>query len=366
MATALTRGTFAHLVGLICAACSAPATLRELQVAQTAERNGQHDQAVAAYRAAQVTCQQLHPKRRRDIACVQAALGEAELLDQDGKRDAAIAAYQKILAMPAANNPGAAAEVAPVGEPDAAMWARAGYRVGALLLERGDATAAYDAWWRVITVLPNEPTAGDVVATLVRDARVRNVEQLAVQLTELLTSLSETDIADNILWALADIAEHERHDPTLARSHYDRIYLDHPTSGMRDDARWHAARLSRQLGDGTGAATRLRGLLRTREVAFGTGSYFSVWLDNAQLELGRVLRDDLHQGVNAADAFAQLLDDYPASPLRDDALFEVAITLHNNADRNLRRRGCAAWARLQREFPDSKHLKRAAEVGPCP
>ena len=366
MAQLRTFAKVSLLAGILHGACSAPATLRELQVAQTAERNGQHDQAVAAYRAAQTTCQQLHPKRRRDIACAQAWLGAAELLDQDGKRDAAIAAYQQILAAPAASNLDAAAEVVQPGEPDAAMWARAGYRVGALLLERGDATAAYDAWWRVITVLPNEPTAGDVVATLVRDARVRSVEQLTTQLTALLTPLAETAVADNLLWALADIAEHEHHDAFLARSYYDQIYLDHPSSGMHDDARWHAERLSRQCNDGAGAAMRLRGLLRTREVAFGTGSYFSVWLDNAQLELGRVLRDDLQQRASAADAFAQVLDDYPASLLRDDALFEVAVTLHNDADRNLRRRGCAAWARLQREFPDSKYLKRATEVGPCP
>ena len=134
---------------------------------------------------------------------------------------------------------------------------------------------------------------------------------------------------------------------------------------MRDDARWHAARLARQLNDAVGAAARLRGLLSTREVAFGTGSYFSIWLDNAQLELGRVLRDDLHQTVNAADTFAQLLKDYPASALRDDALFEIAATLHGSTDANLRQRGCAAWARLQREFPDSKYLQRAAEVEPC-
>ena len=366
MARGITRCKFGHLAWLLAAACSAPATLHELQVAQTAERNGHHEQAVAAYRAAQTTCQQLHPKRRRDIACAQAALGEAELLDQDGNRDAAIVAYQKILTTPAASNMDAAADVALAGEPDTGMWARAGYRLGALLLERGDAAAGYDAWWRVITLLPNEATAGDVVATLVRDARVRNVDQLTLQLTHLLSPLAETAIADNLLWALADLAEHEHRDAPLARSYYDRIYLDHPSSGMRDDARWHAARLSRQLNDGAGAAARLRGLLSTREVAFGTGSYFSIWLDNAQLELGRVLRDDLHQTVAAADAFAQLLQDYPASPLRDDALFELAATLHGTSDSGLQRRGCTAWARLQREFPDSKYRSRVVEIGPCP
>jgi hypothetical protein len=32
-----------------------------------------------------------------------------------------------------------------------------------------------------------------------------------------------------------------------------------------------------------------RNELATREVAFGAGSYFSIWLDDAQLELGKIL-----------------------------------------------------------------------------
>jgi len=345
--------------------CSAPATLRELQAGEQAERSGHHDVALQQYRAAQQTCRSLTPKRRRDIACAQATLNEAELLDQDGDRAAAIIAYRKIAESAAAASLDDPSAFPPPGESDAGLWARAGYRLGALLLETKDAAAAYTAWWRVVTALPNEPTAGDALTALVRDARVRNAGELASHLADLLTPLAETAIADNLLWWLADLAEHERNDATLARSYYDRIYQDHPQSGMRDDSRWHAARLSRGLGDAAGAAQRLRGLLATREVAVGTGSYFSVWLDNAQLELGRVLRDDLHQPAAAADAFAQLLKDYPASILRDDALFELAVTQSTVADAATQRRGCAAWARLQHDFPDSKYLQRKSEVPAC-
>ncbi|HEY6176518.1 MAG TPA: tetratricopeptide repeat protein, partial [Kofleriaceae bacterium] len=121
-----------------------------------------------------------------------------------------------------------------------------------------------------------------------------------------------------------------------------------------------AARLSRALHDPRGAVERLRALLATREVALGAGSYFSIWLDDAQLELGKILRDDLGDLAGAAAAFRRLPEDYPASILRDDALYELAITrerMHDHAA------ACAALARLAREFADSKYLARGRELG---
>ena len=158
------------------------------------------------------------------------------------------------------------------------------------------------------------------------------------------------------------LSEHELANPGAARSNYDRIPVDFPKSGMRDDARWHAARLSRALGDQQGAADRLRALLATREVARGTGSYFSVWLDNAQLELGLVLRDGLADLPGAIAAFERLPKHYPASILKDDALFELAVT-HTRA--GARDKACAAFAKLVAQSPESKYIARKVELG-CP
>ncbi|HEX7842294.1 MAG TPA: tetratricopeptide repeat protein, partial [Kofleriaceae bacterium] len=160
----------------------------------------------------------------------------------------------------------------------------------------------------------------------------------------------------------ADLAEHELGNAPAARAFYDRIPADHPGSGMRDDARWHAARISRALGDPAGAVARLRALLATREVAIGAGSYFSIWLDDAQLELGKILRDDLHDLPAAAAAFRRLPEDYPASILRDDALYELAVTLERQGDHP---GACAALTHLARDFADSKYIARGKELG-CP
>ena len=326
-------------------ACSAQATLSELALADQRADAGDVDGAVTAYRAAQARCSALRPARRARAACGEALLGEATALEHAGRTQPAIQTY---LAIPAR------------ARDDATTAATAVYRAGVLLLADHQVTAAWTALWRVVTDYPDEPIAGDALRALVTDGRRRDARALSDQLAQLLTPLAETEVADNLLWELADLAEHELGNAPDARVYYDRIATDYPRSGMRDDARWHGARISRALGDPQGAVTRLRALLATREVALGAGSYFSIWLDDAQLELGKVLRDDLHDLPGAVAAFRRLPEDYPASVLRDDALYELAVTLermHDHAG------ACAALARLAREFADSKYLARGKELG---
>jgi TolA-binding protein len=332
---------------LALAACSASATLSDLRTAEQRADAGDVDGAVAAYRVAQRTCHAIEPARRARAACGEALLGEAEVLEHAGRTQPAIATY---LAIPAR-----AAD-------DPATAATAVYRAGTLLLRDQQVTPAWTALWRVVTDYPDEPIASDALRALVSDGRGRDPRALADELGRLLTPLAETQVADNLLWSLADLSEHELDNPAAARALYDRIPTDTPASGLRDDARWHAARISRALHDPQGAVTRLRALLATREVAFGAGSYFSIWLDDAQLELGKILRDDLHDLPGAAAAFRQLPRDYPASILRDDALYELAATLLQAGDR---RGGCAAVAQLTKEFADSKYVARTRELG-CP
>jgi tetratricopeptide (TPR) repeat protein len=335
----------AGLATLGAPACSAPATLSDLKVAEQRADAGDIDGAVAAFRTAQTTCRAIRPARRARAACGDALLGEAEVLEHAGRIQPAIATY---LAIP------------PRAGDDATTAATAVYRAGELLLRDRQIEPAWTALWRVVTDYPDEPVAGDALRLLVGDGRRRDARALADQLARLLTPLADTEVADNLLWSLADLTEHELASPEGARAIYDRIPVDYPASGLRDDARWHAARISRLLHDPSGAVTRLRALLATREVALGAGSYFSIWLDDAQLELGKILRDDLGDLSGAAAAFRQLPADYPASILRDDALYELAVTLEHMRDHPA---ACAALGRLARQFPDSKYVARGKELG---
>ncbi|MBP6835803.1 MAG: tetratricopeptide repeat protein [Kofleriaceae bacterium] len=330
---ALAPGAVVALLALA-AACSAPATLPDLAAAEQAERAGRTDEALAAYQRAQRTCQDLRPPRRRQLACAQALLGAAELREQRGDPGAADA-YER--AARAVEDRGAAAQ--------------ASYKAGALRLAAGDAEAGWRLLWRTVTDFPDEAHAADALALLVEDGRRRDPRALLEQVARVLTALGATAVADNLLWVLADLSEHELADPRAARAALDRLPDEHPTSGLRDDARWHAARISRQLGDAAGAATRLRALLATREVAFGAGSYFSVWLDDAQLELGRVLRDDLADLAGARAAFTALGRLYPASTLRDDAELELAVTAERAGDRAT---ACRHLATLATRWPETR------------
>ena len=333
------RWAWLALVSIV--ACSAPATLSELKTAERRADAGDTDGAVAAYRVAQQKCVRLKPPRRAQAACSEALLGEGEVLERGGRKPAAIGVY---LAIPARV----------VDDPITASTAV--YRAGELLLGEGKTVEAWTALWKTVTDWPDEPVAADALRTLLEDGRKRDPHALVEQMSKLLTALAETQIADNLVWSLADLTEHELADPPGARALYDRIPTDFKNSGLRDDARWHAARISRAIGDSKGAVARLRALLKTREVAFGTGSYFSIWLDDAQLEVGKILRDDLGDLPGAAAAFRQLPKDYPASILKDDAQYELAVTLaklHDGAG------VCRVLSMLRKGDAESKYIARA-------
>jgi tetratricopeptide (TPR) repeat protein len=325
------------VVAALLVACSAPGPIPELAEAERQEKAGDRESALRSYHAAQDSCRRVRDLRRRRAACSEAYLGRAELLVDLDRRQEAVRAFEDTAAA--------------LGADDPASAARATLRAGQIRLDLGDDKRAYALLWRVVTEWPDEAFAGDALVVLLRDGRARDAAQLYDVLSQLHARIGSSQIGDNLLYAMADLAERERGDRALARTHLDRIPVDHPKSGLCDDAWWHAARLSRELGDAAGAAARLRALLATREVAFGAGSYFSVWLDDAQLLLGRILRDDLHRLPDALAAFELLPEHYPASVLKDDALWERAVTLEAMGDAA---RACAALADLAKKYPDSR------------
>ena len=340
----------ALVLGVV-AACSAPPVPAELARAYERERAGDRDGALAAYDAAATRCERTLTHHRTDADCGRALLGKGNLLAELGRTDEAIAVYVSI------------------GErshDDPPPSAEGLLRAGRLAYDAGRAAEAAGYLWAVVEQYPDEAFAGDALAYLVRRARTDAPRELWERLRTSYDALASTDVADNVLWELAGLATEELHDPDAAIALYDRIPIDHPTSGFRDDARWRGAQLARDRGDSAGAVRRLRGLLATREVAFGAGSYFSVWLDDAQLLVARIERDDLHDLDAAAAAFAALPRDYPASILVDDAWAELGAL---EETRGRAEAACRAAARLLRADEASRHADEAkarqARLG-CP
>lgn len=321
-------------------------------------------------------CHGPRPDRLTRARCGRALLASGEAREDAGDVAGAIDRYAAIAAAAeAAAADGAAAVVSAgpgvdvdlVGIDRRAITdevvAECRFRAGRLAYDAGQPERAGALLWGLVVLMPDEPRAGDAIAYLV--ARVRGDQPVALwqRLTALATALPDRAVTDNLVWWLADLAEHELADPAAAQILYDRLPVDHPRSGMRDDARWRGAVLARARGDAAGAVARLRGLLATREVARGTGSYFSIWLDDAQLLLATVLRDDLGDHRAAAAAFARLPRDYPRSILVDDALIGLAeLAL---ADGDLAG-ACRAAARLQAHDPASRFAARAAAIAGRP
>ncbi len=325
-------------------ACSAPAQIRDLSAAEEHERSGQVEEALRSYRAAQKSCTKLSNSRRRKSSCASAHLQYAQLLASEKRLEEAIAAYQD-------------AEAILTTRPD---QAQACYAAALAYWELGQDKQAYQYLWRTLTFYPEQQFAADALKYLLRDGRERAPEDLRAQLSALSNSLAGSKVADNLLVALAELEENEFHAPRKALAYYDELVAQHRSSGFYDDALWHGARLSHELGDDKGAVSRLRTLLSTREVAIGAGSYFSVWLDDAQLRLGVLLRDGVGDKEAAIRAFAKLPSDYPASILRDDALYERAVTksqLGRTED------ACKDLAKLQHKYADSKYeLEKAPKL----
>lgn len=327
---------------VLLAACSAPAQIRDLQEAEAHERGGRHDAALQWYVRAQARCHAIDNKRRRRESCAAAHLQRAELLVTIKRYPDALLAYHQAEQQLQRNVPAAA---------------QACYDAALIYLEIDDLVSAYRYLWRTVTHYPNEAFAADALKRLMRDGSKRAPRALRTELLSLGTTLANTKIADNLLHSLAQLEEMEFESPAKALANYDLLVDRYPKSGLFDDSLWHGARLSRQLGDAQGAVRRLRKLVATREVAFGAGSYFSVWLDNGQLELGIILRDDLQDYPAAIKAFARLPADYPASILRDDALYQRALT-KARAGRTVD--ACKDLAKLNKKYPDSKYGLSAA------
>jgi tetratricopeptide (TPR) repeat protein len=323
---------------LALAACGVRKPPTELTQARRLEKRGDDAGALASYDGAVAVCARLREPAERLKVCAQAMSGRAFTLERLGRADEATRAWLD-MAKALADSPDDAG--------------RALHEAALLELRRGHDKPAYDLFWRVIVEHPDSTAADDSLRVVVRDGRRRNPRELDGVLAQLWQREQASELGDNLLQARADLAEHELGDARAAIDHWDQLAAHYPKGSLFDDALWNAARLARAGGDPKGALVRLRKLLATREEAFMIGSYHSVFLDDAQLELGRILRDDLGDARAALGEFTQLPKDYPDSVLRDDALWELATTQAALADAKA---ACATLAALAKQYPDSKYL----------
>jgi tetratricopeptide (TPR) repeat protein len=331
----------ATVLGLVfVVACSAPAKPFELAMAEELERHDDDTKTLAAYEKATRICWKLK-RRDRTRWCPRILIGHAQTLERLGRREDAARAYEWV-ALGATEGPDVGPEPAAIGLTEAAR----------LHFALGHVEKAYSLAWAAIINYPEEFTTDVALRMLVKDGRARDPERLYLALVETYVRLEKTELADNLLAALADLAEKELRDPAGAIDVWDRL-AERKDSSLRDEALWRAALLVRARKDPHGAIRRLRALLATQEHSYLVGSYDSVHLDDAQLLVGIILRDDLGEPRAALHEFALVERRFKATILGDDALWETAVTYEQLGEDQGR---CRALRELEARFPDSRYL----------
>jgi tetratricopeptide (TPR) repeat protein len=322
-------------------ACSGAPLPSDLDRAQKLERSGDGALALEAYRAVREDCERSGRRRPHDD-CALAAFREAQLEEHAEAWPRAYEAYRR---------------VAPLSS-DPRKSARAQVRAAEIAHEHlADDQAAAELAWATVERFPDEVPADDSLKLAVQIDRARDPAQVARRLEGLAERFRGLDIGDNLIFARAELEESTLGDPVGAVAIYDRLVERYPRSGLKDDALYRSANILRKAGDAKGALKHLQQIVDSRRDALITGSYNSLYLDDAELLYGQICLDDLHDPARAADVF-QTLADFPDSVLRDDALFELSRA---EVAREDVKAACRALAKLLRRFPNGNRVRAARQ-----
>jgi hypothetical protein len=336
---------------LLCFGCSGAPLPSDFKAAAEREAARDDEGALAAYHAIRSDCER-SGKRRPHDDCALAAVREADLLEKLSRWPEA---YQAWLAVPRLSIPAAGSSGKELSE---RRKARALQRAAELAHEKLEKSEdALQLAWRVIDEYPDQVPSDDALKLAIRIERSLHPAALQQKLTELWERNRKLDLGDNLLFARAELAQ--------SVELYDQLAAEYPHSGLRDDSLWRAAEILREKGDFRGAIRRLQKILDTHKLALITGSYNSLVLDDAQLLVGRIWLDDLHEAGPAALAFQNLADDFKDSILRDEALYELArarMAQHSPPTDSDKRDACAALARMFKQYPNGNMVRRGREL----
>jgi tetratricopeptide (TPR) repeat protein len=335
------RWTGAGVAALLLAGCGsppAPAYVRDNEAALELSRRGQHAEAAARYERAAADADR---PRDAEEARYRAAASYARAGDVTHARSL----YEKL-----ANE-----------AHDLERRARADFALGELLEAAGDAAAAQAHW---AAAIERHPSSGNA-----RSALVRHLDYLREQggsaavlayLDVETPKLAQTELGESVCYFRA------RELDTLERATEARDgYLDcarrypYPGGAFWDDALFRAAEKELQLGAPAQAIAHLQQMLAERESANFVGSYEKGRFAEAQLKLGQIYRDALHDDVSARRELRKVWLNHPKNRLADDALFEEALLAHAAKDE---RGACEPLGIIVSKLPESRYAACAHEL----
>ena len=262
----------------------------------------------------------------------------AQTLRRTGRVDEALALFDAIAAR----------------RPVARRTVRAGFAAALIRLERGEDAEARAALEHIVREHPEDGPASRSLRLLLEP--MEPAAQLAL-VRELLPLVGDTDLGDDLLTVEAQLLR-DAGDVDGAVAALERLVEEHPyPHGQRwDDALWRLADLAMERDDPEAAIAYLRQMIEPHTQTVSPGSQTLPRMPDAGLRIARIYRDALDDPDRAQAAFEAMVEEFPTSRLRDDALYELGAMW---LDRDHPDRGCPVLRRVVEEF-DVGHARREA------
>lgn len=225
------------------------------------------------------------------------------------------------------------------------------------LNQREQAMAGFE---RVMRETPDDGLGTRSLYYILRDFEQNGDPAGAIAFCDrLYADLGDTTLGDDLL------REKSNHllltgDRAGARAALEEVVRRYPYPyGERwDDALTALAEMDVEDGEPRRAVERLETLVQRNEETNLVGSYTLPSMPRAQLRIGQIYRDEIHDYEEASDAFEDLEDKFPRSILRDDALYQAGVMWLDVGEDA--RRGCRILRRLVDDF-EVGHPRRLAE-----
>jgi tetratricopeptide (TPR) repeat protein len=268
----------------------------------------------------------------------------ALLLLDEGKKDEALAALDKLWEAEARDAHGARA-----------MWEAALLRQG-----RGEGEQADKLREALITRYPGHVHA-ELALHDTRRAYVARGQAAALRerLTGMLAELGESGMGPLVLFVRAEVERDELGLPDAALATFEEVWALDEAGPLADDAVWERAELYRAREDWDKALVELGRLADPAESSWFVGSYDVEYADQARYDRGVIMLERKGDWRGARAEFERFLSDYKDSLLSDDAAWGVvrATWAGEGADA-----GREALKRFEEAYPESRYMRRAEAI----
>jgi tetratricopeptide (TPR) repeat protein len=240
---------------------------------------------------------------------------------------------------------------------------RAAFDRADIAIRHGDETAGYAMLEGALVRYPQDGLARTALRRLVAHVSEAAGDAAALALLDRLRpklrGTDEDQMVDYEAALCQDRMGHkaEAHDALVAAARA-RPY---PKGALTDDAFVRAARLDIELGRAEEATRHLREVLASREESSFMSSDERPRYPEAQMLLGEIYRDALHDHVSARREFAKVCVEHGRSLKCDDALWAEAKLARADGDAA---DACRVAAEITRSHPDSRYAPCARLL--CP